>query len=55
MVDEEAFLKEGAFMKIIDRPITSRARATLPSMLQVFKVLENDVGKLNSFGSKCSS
>ena len=45
LLDEEEFLKQGALQTISDNPVISRARASLPSQLQIFKVENNQVGK----------
>ena len=45
LLDEEEFLKQGALQTISDNPVISRARASLPSQLQIFKVDNNKVGK----------
>ncbi|XP_071806149.1 PR domain zinc finger protein 10-like [Asterias amurensis] len=44
LLDEEEFLKQGALQTISDNPVISRARASLPSQLQIFKVENNEVG-----------
>ncbi|XP_063960101.1 PR domain zinc finger protein 10-like [Lytechinus pictus] len=43
-VDEEEFLRQGAIQTIADKPIISRARASLPPMLQIFKVENDQIG-----------
>ncbi|XP_030833424.1 PR domain zinc finger protein 10 isoform X2 [Strongylocentrotus purpuratus] len=43
-VDEEEFLRQGAIQTIADKPIISRARASLPPMLQIFKVEDDEIG-----------
>ena len=40
-------MKMGAVQCIVDKPVISRARASLPSMLQIFKVEDDDVGKFS--------
>ncbi|XP_033126033.1 PR domain zinc finger protein 10-like isoform X2 [Anneissia japonica] len=42
--NEEDFLKQGVFHTIADKPVTSRARASLPAMLQIFKVEDGQIG-----------
>ncbi|XP_071958799.1 uncharacterized protein [Antedon mediterranea] len=42
--NEEDFLKQGIFHTIADKPVTSRARASLPAILQIFKVEDGEIG-----------
>lgn len=43
-IDEEEFLRQGAVQSIADKPIISRARASLPQLLQIFKVEDDEIG-----------